>query len=108
MMAASPPRILRRSSAASYRVIDKNAKFCSTDVVALCSSLARRCAGRGSERSAEFGSVNLFGYPLARANSRETRRLLTNRPGSSFSTKRCGNGPCKRQRARVAVPQSDV
>ena len=49
--------------------------------------LAQRCGDRGTERSSEFGRVNHNLCPLARANSRETRRLLTNRPGSSFSTK---------------------
>ena len=55
-------------------------------VVAL--SLARSALrSSGSERSAEFGSVNQVRCPHARAHNRETRRLLTNRPGSSFSTK---------------------
>ena len=34
-----------------------------------------------------FHSVNQVRCPHARANNRETRRLLTNRPGSSFSAK---------------------
>ena len=52
--------------------------------LSLARSALRSC---GSERSAEFGSVdhNVCGH--ARANNRETRRLLTSRPGSSFSTK---------------------
>ena len=48
--------------------------------------LSPRCAGCGSERSVEFGSVTHPRCPYARAHNRETRRLLTNRPGSNFST----------------------
>ena len=65
--------------------------------------LSPGCAGRGSERSAEFGSVYHLRCPHARAHNRETRRLLTNRPCSAFSTKsphskgrlRVSNGLCK-------------
>ena len=48
-------------------------------------ALARAgCGGRGTERSSEFGRVTHTLYPHVRANNRETRRLLTNRPGLSF------------------------
>jgi hypothetical protein len=56
------------------------AKFCSTDGRAL--DHAR--AGRGSERSAEFGSVHHIRCPLARANNRETRRLANQPPLLKF------------------------
>ena len=54
------------ASAASYGVIAKNAKFCSTYVGA-SASRSPGCAGRCSERSAEFGSVNHVLYPHSRA-----------------------------------------
>ena len=55
-------------------------------VGALAFACAARC-GRCSERSAEFGSVDPKCNSHARAHNRKTRRLLTNRPCSSFSTK---------------------
>ena len=65
-------------------------KICSTNRGRRLPSRAQRCGRRterSSERSSEFGGVDRVRCPLARANNRKTRRLLTNRPGSSFSTK---------------------
>ena len=73
-MVASP--VAQRATGSSTAI----AKFCSTDG----RSLGFALAGRGSERSAEFGSVDHIRCGHARANNRETRRLLTNRPCSSF------------------------
>ena len=91
LMSASPgraaamvPAPVERSQLPGHRQRSPNS---AAPTVGRSPALAQRCGRCGSERSAEFGSVNHARCPHARANNRETRRLLTNRPGSSFSTK---------------------
>ena len=76
----------RRSSAASYRVIANDRKFCSTDSGGALPSLAQRCGAADRKDQRNLAALIMLSA-LTRAHNRETRRLLTNRPGSSFSTK---------------------
>ena len=79
-------------AAASYRVIGNDRKFRSTDSGgALLARSALRSSG--SERSAEFGSVDHAGCPHARARRRRFQRALTPTDLHRPARRRCGCWP---------------
>ena len=79
-------------AAAGYRVIGNDRKFRSTDSGgALLARSALRSSG--SERSAEFGSVDHAGCPHARARRRRFQRALTPTDLHRPARRRCGCWP---------------
>ena len=62
-------------------------KICSTDSGGACSRSRSAAATAALNDHQNLAALTYIRCPHARANNRETRRLLTNRPGSSFSTK---------------------
>ena len=77
----------RRASAASYGVIATDRKICSTDSGGACSRSRSAAAAAALNDHHKFAALHHARCPHVRANNRETRRLLTNRPGLSFYTK---------------------
>ena len=82
LMSAGAGGQARRGTGSSQQ-IGKSAAL-TVGALALARAAPRRM---GTERPSEFGRVHHDRCPHARAHYRETRRLLTNRPGLSFSTK---------------------
>jgi hypothetical protein len=66
-----------RRRGASYRVIDKRSENLQHLQWGRSPSLAQRCGGRGTERSAEFGRFNHTRYPHARARGGPEQAIKT-------------------------------